>query len=186
MTSLRLELADPSGFETPNDYIEQHLAPLATELHRLCNEFLAPGSTSSEEHAVDMVPSGEGTGAYWALDTHLGDAAKSCLFDGREYFAVPKALLREKQLKVQLTATCYVKHGGAAMFRLLRGDGEALPTSEFYVESPEPITVTRTLSFGEGKECVTPHYMLYSMQARRLAKQTLPVCRRFSMSFILI
>lgn len=186
MTGLRLELANPNAFESPREYIEQHVAPVATELHRLVNEFLAPGSTSSEEISVDMVPSGDGTSAYWTVEQPLRITPKSVMFDGRDYFTFSKDVLRAKQLKVQLTATCYVKNGGGASFRLLRGDGSSLPASEFSVHSSDPVTVTRVLPFGEGEGCVTPHWQAYVMQARRLEKHSLPVCRRFSLSFLLI
>lgn len=186
MTSLRLELDNPGAYETPRDYIEKHLAPVATELHRLVNEFLAPGSTSSEEYSVDMGPSGTGTESWWAIDKVLKPEPKSVLFDGREYFAIPKETLRAKQLKVQLTATVFVKNGGSASFRLLRGDGVAIHASEFTATSGEPVTVTRILPFGEGDGCVTPHWQAYIMQAKRLDKHSMPVCRRFSLSFIYI
>lgn len=186
MTGLRLNLANPDGYETAHEYIENHLAPVATELHRLVNEFLAPGSTSTEECSVDMVPSGSGTDTWWPLDKLLLQGAKSIFFDGREYFAIPKETLRAKQLKVQLTATCYVRNGGSASFRLIRGDGTAVNDSLFVVNASDATSFTRVLPFGEGDGCVTPHWQAYIMQAKRLEKHSLPVCRRFSLSFILI
>lgn len=186
MTSAKLELAAPEGFETPRDYVEKHLAPVAAELHRLVNEFLEPGSTSSEECSVDMAPSGEATHKWWMVDTVINERPKHVMFDGREYFAIPKESLRGKRLKVQMNATVFVKNGGSALFRLIRGDGDVVKESEFSASSSEPATITRILPFGEGPGCVTPHWQSYIMQARKLEKHSLPVCRRFSLSFTLI
>ena len=118
------------------------------------------------------------------IDKPIATLTKSVMFDGREYFSIPKETLRSKRLKVQLSASCYVKNGGAASFRLVRGDGSPLPESEFLVTGSEPFLVTRVLPFGEGPGCVTPHWQAYTMQAKRLEKYSLPVCRRFSLCFI--
>lgn len=185
MTGLRLELDNPNTYESPRDYIEKHLAPVATELHRLVNEFLAPGSTSSEELAVDMVP-GQDCTDFAMLSKPLRQAPKTVIFDGRSYFTIPKETLRAKRLKVQLVATVYVKNSGSATFRLIRGDGSPLPASEFTATSSDPVTVTRVLPFGETDGCVTPHCQSYIMQAKRLNTGVIPVCRRFSLSFIYI
>ena len=186
MTAAKLELADPHEFDTARDYIEKHLAPTAAELHRLVNEFLDPGSTSSEECSVDMAPSGEAPHKWWVVDTVINKQPKSVLFDGREYFSIPKESLRGKRLKVQMNATVFVKHGGSALFRLIRGDGDVVKDSEFSASSSEPAIISRILPFGEGSGCVTPHWQSYIMQARKLEKHSLPVCRRFSLSFTLI
>lgn len=183
--SARLDLADPRGFDTPRDYIEKHLAPVATELQRLVNEFLSPGASTSEAWEVDMSPHRDSAG-YANVTELLQPPVKSAFFDGREYFSIPRETLVRKRLKVQLVAVAYVKNGGSASFRLVRGDGGIIPDSEFQVASGEPTTVTRILPFGEGAGCVLPHNQQYIMQAKRLEKHSLPVCRRFSLSFICI
>ena len=183
----QLELANPDLYESPRDYVEKHLAPVATELHRLLNEFLAPGSTSVEEAAVDMTAVLDVPHSWSNVDRVLKPLPKSVSFNGRDYFLIPKETLRAKQLKVQLTAVAYVKDGGAAELRIVRGDdGTPIPASVFRVIGSEPRSYVVNLPFGEAVGCVTPQLSLYVMQARRLQKQSIPVCRRFSMQFLLI
>lgn len=190
MTGIRVELNDPTDYPSPKDYVEQHLAPVATELQRITNELLSPGATSSEEWSVDMVPSTGGFGAFCSLDAPLTVNAKHVTFDGREYFALPKELLRAKQVKVQFTAVVYVKllHDThyPVTFRLVKDTGEVIDNSEFDVSTEEPETVRRTLPFGDARGSISPELRTYYIQARCLGAGKLPVCRRLSLSFVYI
>ena len=183
--SARIELTNPNLCATPQEYIEKHLAPAVTELQRLINELTAPGSTSAEDGSVDMVP--EIIGYYWSeLDKRLKATPKSIVFDGAEYLSIPKELLRQKQLKVQLSATVYVHGRGGAEFRIVGGEGETILGSEFATDCHEPTTFTHTLPFGSTAGCVAPEKRSYIIQARSIGLAAIPVCRRFSMSFVYI
>jgi hypothetical protein len=188
MTGIRLNLADPADFLSPHDYIEQHLLPIAAELHRLTNELIAPGSTA-EEIAVDMAPSSPGA-SFADLDRRLDESSKHVTFDGAEYFTIPKDVLVAKQAKVQLTAVVYLRHlqatCGAVEFRLVRDDGMLVENSTFEVTNKEPEMVTRILPFGYQDGSISPERREYVIQARYVGERTLPVCRRFSLSFVYI
>lgn len=182
MPGAQVELANPNLYESPRDYVEKHLAPVVAELHRITNELIAPGSTSVEEWGVDMVPSSSSLGAFSPLDKRLDDTPKSVSFDGAAYQSIPKELLRRKMLKVQLVAVVYALKGDAA-FRLVREDGAVVLNSEFTTSSREPTTITCQLPFGDAPGCVAPKQLSYIMQGKGLDLGTIPVCRRFSLSF---
>ncbi len=183
--SPRIELANPNLYATPQEYIEKHLAPAALELQRLIEELSAPGSTSAEETDVDMVP--DPPGCYWSnLDHRLAETPKHVVFDGAEYLTIPKELLRQKMLKVQLSATVYVKGRGKAEFRLVKDADEVMAGSSFVTDCHMPTTFTHTLSFGNTQGCVAPEKRSYIIQARSIGPAAIPVCRRFSMSFVYI
>jgi hypothetical protein len=189
MTGVRVELANPEDYSSATEYIQQHLAPLVAELHRLTNELLVPGSTA-EELAVDMVPTDPSGLLYRRLDKRLDASAKHVTFDGSAYFTVPAELLLVKQAKVQLTAVVYAKllgnMGGPVAFRLVREDGLIIDASAFEVTSPKPTTVTRVLPFGYTEGCIAPERHDYFLEARYLGIKTIPVCRRFSLAFVYI
>lgn len=183
MTGMRIDLANPDHSESIREYIEKHLAPTATELHRLLNELLAPGSTA-EECSVDMVP--DTSGDYFRrLTRRLENTAKHVVFDGSEYFSLPKNLLKSKQAKVQLTAVLYVKGRGEADFRLVRDDGDIIQPSLIRTTNSEPTTHTCTLPFGDQPGCISPDRRTYYIEAGTVSR-CLPVCRRFSLSFVYI
>lgn len=191
MTGVRLELANPNTFASPTEYVEQHLAPLATELHRITNELLSPGASSAEEWRVDMVPTRPISGGFQPLDGYLQRAAKHVTFDGAEYFSLPKELLRSKQLKVQFAAVVYGKklhkQLGPVAFRLIRAvDGMVIDNSEFQVTTEEPETVSRILPFGDKDGCVSPELRDYIIEGMCPGVRMLPVCRRLSLSFVYI
>jgi hypothetical protein len=194
MSSLRVELANPHTYSSPKEYIEEHLVPVVTELHRITNELLAPGATSAEEWAVDMVPMVAGS-LWQELDQRLFDYPKHVIFDGSEYFTLPPELLRAKQLKVQLVAVVYCKVNAAdpllvgntsAEFRLVRGDGTVVDNSLCEVNSEAPTTLSRRLPFGTEPGCIEPEKSSYTIQARSHSRHVLPVCRRLSLSFVYI
>lgn len=185
MSGIRLELANPEAYSSPSEYIEQHLAPVATELHRMMNELSVPGSTA-EADAVDMVSSVPGSSGFNRLDERLHDYPKHVIFDGSGYFSLPKELLRQKRVKVQFVATVYVQGPGSAAFRLVRDDGMFLIESEFHTTSQLPVTVSYRLPFGEQPWCITPDSRTYYIEAMRTGGSCLPVCRRFSLSFVYI
>lgn len=182
MTGVRLELANPHDYKSPADYVEQHLAPVATELHRITNELLEPGATSAEEWAVDMVPPSRSEN-FQRLDRPLLRLAKHVVFDGSEYFLISKDVLRSKQLKVQLSATVYVHENGTAVFRLVDSLGDAIENSVISTNSREPETVSVVLPFGEQRGCIHPSRQTYFIEACS-PHGIIPVCRRFSLSFI--
>lgn len=183
--SARVELANPHLYATPQEYIEKHLAPAVAELQRLINELATPGSMSAEEGSVDMVPSSPG--AYWSeLDTRLHETPKRVLFNGTEHLSMPKEILRQKQLKVQLSATVYVKGKGSAEFRIVDDGGQRVYGSEFVADCPEATTFSHILPFGTTQGCVAPEQRSYIIQARSIDRAAIPVCRRFSMSFVYI
>lgn len=186
MSGARVELANPNLYDSPKEYIEQHLAPIVAELHRVTNELIAPGSTSMEEWCVDMVPSNPTVGAYSPLDRRLDESPKHVVFDGATYQSIPKELLRQKMLKVQLSALVYVKGGGDCLFRLVRDDGVPVANSDFACSDPSPVIVTRTLPFGDHPKSVAPRQHSYIIQGKGLDLGAIPVCRRFSMSFIYV
>jgi hypothetical protein len=189
MTGVRVELANPDDYASPNEYIQEHLAPLIAELHRLTNELLVPGSTA-EELSVDMVPTDVSGLTYQRLDRRLDHSAKHVTFDGNEYFTIPPELLLVKQAKVQLTAVVYAKSlgksSGTVAFRLVREDGLIIDASAFEVSERVPTTVTRILPFGYTEGCIAPERRNYFLEARYLGTRTLPVCRRFSLAFVYI
>jgi hypothetical protein len=182
MTGLRLELNNSDAYV---DYIEQHLAPVATELHRITNELLSPGATSSEEWAMDMVSSKALSATFSRLDRRLDESAKHVTFDGGEYFSLPPELLRAKQLKIQLTAVVYVKRLGTATFRLVREDGMAIDNSEFETADVMPTTRVCILPFGDQPGCISSDKQRYFIEGRA-TKGAFPVCRRLSLSFVYI
>lgn len=186
MPGTQLELANPNLYDSPRDYVEKHLVPIAAELHRIINELSAPGSTSVEEWGVDMVPGEPARGRFSPLDARLDGSPKHVVFEGAEYLKIPTELLRSKQLKVQLSATVYVKGRGSADFRLVDERGFAITGSEFRTPSPHPVTITCQLPFGNAANCVAPEKRKYIIQARSVDPGAIPVCRRFSMSFVYI
>jgi hypothetical protein len=182
VTGVRIELANQNTYGSPSEYVEQHLVPVVTELHRITNELLDPGCTSPEDWAADMVP-GEKTKSYYRrLDTPLNHRAKHVAFDGSEYFKIAPELLRSKQLKVQLTAIVYVL-GTEAEFRLVRDDGMIVLGSLIQAYKRTPETFSVILPFGAEVGCVSPDARTYYLEGGSVGKNT-PVCRRFSMSFI--
>ena len=190
MSGARIELANPEAYSSPEVYVEEHLVPVAMELQRVVNELLTPGSTSAEEWASDMVPSGPFNGEFQPLDEHLHLAAKHVTFDGAQYFSLPKEHLRSKQVKVQFTAVVYGKklhkHLAPVAFRLIRADGMVIDNSEFQVTTEEPETVSRILPFGELRGCVSPERHDYIIEGKCPGVRMLPVCRRLSLSFVYI
>jgi hypothetical protein len=178
-------LANPQSFDSVQAYIEDHLAPVSAELHRLANELFVPGSTA-EEHAMDMVPDPAAKQYFSRLDRRLDPSPKHVIFDGSEYFSLPKDLLRNKQAKVQLTAVLYVKGQGEADFRLVRDDGEVIDDSLIRVISERAVIRSAILPFGDLPRCVSPDSRVYYIEAGSLERSCIPVCRRFSMSFVYI
>lgn len=189
MTGLRIDLADPATCESPREYIEKHLAPVLTELHRITNELLAPGATSAEEWATDMVPEGA-FAIFQRLDQPLRPVGKHVVFDGTEYFSLPKELLRSKQVKVQLTATVYVKHvdedPGTVEFRLVRDDGMVITNSHIATYDHDPYTYERVLPFGDASGSISPSKRTYFIEGCSPYRKSIPVCRRLSLSFVYI
>lgn len=181
MSGAQVELANPNLYDSPREYVEKHLAPVVAELHRITNELIVPGATSSEEWTVDMVPSV--SGAFSPLDRRLDESPKHVVFDGATYQSIPKELLRQKLLKVQLTAVVYVKGDGDALFRLVRDDGAVVANSHINTCSPVPETISRTLPFGDAPNSVAPKQHSYIIQGKGLDPGAIPVCRRFSLSF---
>lgn len=182
MTGVRVDLANPNTYDSPREYVTQYLAPIVAELHRITNELISPGATSAEEWGVDMVPSSTALGSFHPLDKRLDDSPKHVVFDGAAYQSIPKELLRQKQLKVQLSAVVYAMNGDAA-FRLVRSDGAIVLGSEFKTASREPLTITCRLPFGDSPGCIAPKQLSYIMQGKGLDLGAIPVCRRFSLSF---
>ena len=188
MSSIRLELANPEGYSSVKDYVEKHLVPVVSELHRLTNEMMTPGSTS-EAYAVDM--STEVPGPIWQnLDTPINQVGKYADFDGSEYFALPKELLKAKQVKVQFVAQCYVRKTddifqlGGVDFRLVDDDNDAIEGSQFTTLAPHPATISLRLPFSDSRHHIRPSKRRYWLQARSHSQVVQPVCRRFSLSFI--
>lgn len=190
MSGVQLELDNPNTYESPKDYVEKHLAPLVTELHRITNELLSPGSSSPEAWEVDMTPSDQTCLHFSDLNRRLDDLPKSVVFDGSAYQHISKELLRSKQLKVLLTATVYVKHNafdvGGAAFRLVRDDGAIVLNSLMETFAKEPATMSCHLPFGDSANCVAPKEHRYMLQGKGLGLGSIPVCRRFAMSFVYI
>ncbi len=177
MTGARIELANPNSYSSPKEYIELHLAPAVAELHRVVNELIVPGSTSAEEWGVDMVPSKQGL-FFQPLDRRLDESPKHVVFDGATYQSIPKEILRAKQLKVQLTALVYVKGKG--------DDGSVVANSHINSCSSEPELISRTLPFGDSPNAVAPKQHRYIIEGKGLDPDAIPVCRRFSLSFIYV
>lgn len=186
MPGVRIELDNPNSYASPKEYIEQHLAPIVAELSRVTNELITPGATSAEEWGVDMVPSNPVIGSFSPLDKRLDESPKHVVFDGATYQSIPKEILRAKQLKVQLTALVYVKGQGDVLFRLVRDDGAVVANSHINSCSPEPELISRTLPFGDTPNAVAPKQHSYIMQGKGLDLGAIPVCRRFSLSFIYV
>ena len=186
MTGARVELANPNTYSSPKDYIEQHLAPVVAELHRVTNELTAPGSTSAEEWGVDMVPALPTVGAFSPLDKRLDESPKHVVFDGTLYQQIPKELLRHKLLKVQFTALVYVQGKGDVLFRLVRDDGGVVANSHINTCSTEPELISRILPFSDLPNAVAPKQHRYIIQGKGLDLGAIPVCRRFSMSFVYV
>lgn len=184
--SSRIELANPHLYATPQEYIEKHLAPIVAELARVTNELTAPGSSSAEEWGVDMVPSEPQRGRFSPLDMRLDRSPKHVVFDGAEYLKIPTELLRRKQLKVQLSVVVYVKGEGTALFRLVRDDGQVVTNSDIECCENVPFAVVRNLPFADVPNAVAPKQHRYIMEGKGLDPGAIPVCRRFSMSFLYI
>ncbi|HVI72781.1 MAG TPA: hypothetical protein VM656_15005 [Pyrinomonadaceae bacterium] len=170
--------------------MEKHLAPVVTELHRLVNELLVPGATSAEEWGMDMCPAPGVGSRYTRLVRPVHELAKHVVFDGSEYFSLPKELLRSKQVKVHFAATVYAQHPGddpgTVEFRLVRDDGMAIANSHIATYDAEPYTYLRVLPFGDADGCVAAKKHTYYLEGCSPFRASVPVCRRFSMSFIYI
>lgn len=190
MSGIRLELANPNEYASPKEYVEKHLAPVVTELHRAVEELLKPGASSAEEWAVDMVPNIISDREFQPFGVPIKSRAKHVVFDGSEYFSLPEALKSQKQVKVQLQAVVYVKGPGAADFRLVDDEGFVISNSSFGVASihgqNNPFTHTQALGFGAMSGLIQPELRTYYLQGRRVHGGAVPVCRRFSLSFIYI
>ncbi len=180
MSGIRLELANPNEYPSIPDYVGRHLVPVVTELHRVVNELMEPGSSSMEESSVDMVPRVPTTAAFGTLDTHYRPSPKSVVFDGASYFQIPKELLRSKQLKVLFDGVVFTGKPGQATFRLMREDGCIVSGSEFTTDSLADSHFARWLPFGEAEDRVLPRKTTYFIQGKGL----MPVCRRFALSFV--
>jgi hypothetical protein len=179
--SASVELANPNLYASPQEYIEKHLAPAVAELNRLIEDFTALTGDAS----VDMVP--EVPGAFWSeLDRRLEETPKRFYFNGAEYESIPKELLRQKQLKVQLNAVVYVRGKGKCEFRLVDALGNVIRQSPIVTDCHEPTPFTLTLPFGNTQGCVAPEKRSYIIQARSLDTGAIPVCRRFAMTFVYI
>lgn len=124
------------------------------------------------------------------LECRIDQTAKHVVFDGSEYLKIPKELLRSKQLKVQLTAVVYARHDSVdtntVEFRLVRDDGQVITNSHIPTYSGGPETFTRTLPFGNAEGCIAPEKRTYYIEGCSPFRASLPVCRRFSLSFIYI
>ena len=184
--SARVELANPNLYASPQEYIEKHLAPAVDELQRLINELTAPGSMSAEDGSVDMVPSKPAGLVFLPLDRRIDTKPKHVTFNGAEHLTLSKELLRQKQLKVQFLAVVYSYGKGDVEFRLVRDDDVIILGSHFATDCHEPTTFTHTLPFGNSQGCVAPEQRSYIMQGRCIDGAAIPVCRRFSMSFVYI
>lgn len=185
MPGAQVELANPNTYSSPKEYIEKHLAPIVAELHRVTNELISPGSTSAEEWGVDMAPGRDCLGFFQYLDKNLDATPKHVVFDGAAYQSIPTEILRQKQLKVQLSAVVYGIKGDVA-FRLVTADGAVVLGSEFTTPAKEPTTITCQLPFGDARGCVAPKQLTYMIQGKGLDPGAIPVCRRFSLSFIYV
>lgn len=186
MSGIRLELANPEGVQ---DYVEKHLAPIATELHRIVNELMEPGSSSTEDYATDMIPLPSAQRNFARLCKYLHVEPKHVTFDGSEYFSIPKELLRAKQAKVKMTAVVYADNNyklNPVYFRLVDDGGGLIAGSEFETDSMQPVTISRTLQFADSPGAIRPTKANYFMEARSSSDRTQPVCRRFSLSFVYI
>jgi hypothetical protein len=186
MPGVRIELANPNTYDSPREYVVQHLAPIVAELHRITNELIAPGATSAEEWGMDMGPSAATCGAFSPLDRRLDNSPKHVVFDGAAYQSIPKEILRAKQLKVQFSALVYVKGKGDACFRLVRDDGAVVANSHITCSGKEPALITRTLPFGDAPNAVAPKQQTYIIEGKGLDPGAIPVCRRLSLSFIYV
>lgn len=184
MSGVRVELANPNTYANPREYIEKHLAPAVAELHRVTNELLSPGSTSTEETSVDMVPTAVSGDVFHNFDTPLTRSCKHVFFDGSEYESLPPEVLRKKQLKVLLSATVCVLGEGSAEFRLVNESNKAIHGSQFVMTGATPLEWSFTLPFGTVDGCIEPKKRLYFLQGR--SATALPVCRRFSLSFFYV
>ena len=186
MTGTRIELANPNLYDTPKEYVEKHLIPVVTELHRMLNECLDPGSSSVEEWAVDMAPRPSPNGGFSIIERPIKPLSKHVLFDGAAVHALPRDVLRRKQAKVQFSGTVYVVGDGEAEFRLLRGDGDIVTGSVIRTDSKLPVTVSCVLPLVDADNSVVPKAMTYFIQGRMRTGGGTPVCRRFSLSFVYI
>lgn len=186
MTGTRIELANPNLYDTPKEYVEKHLIPVVTELHRMLNECLDPGSSSAEEWAVDMVPRGSENGGFSLIAKPLKAEPKHVLFDGAAVHSLPRDVLRRKQAKVQFTGTVYVVGDGEAEFRLLRGDGDIVAGSVVRTDSKLPVQVMCILPLVDADNSVLPKAMTYFIQGRMRTGGGTPVCRRFSLSLVYV
>lgn len=189
MSGVRLELANPNEYASPKRYVEEHLAPVVTELHRIVEELLQPGASSAEEWAMDM---GTATGrpGYQLLSKRVYDDAKHVVFDGSEYFSVPEAVLREKRVKVLFTALVYHYNAGfedeKVRFRLVDEDGTPIEGSELVTDSREPVTLSVALAIKRQKGCIQPTKATYYIEGCSSGGLSMPVCRRFSLGFLYI
>ena len=190
MSGVRLELANPNEYESPKAYVEQHLAPVVATLHRAVEELLQPGASSAEEWAVDMAPPPLKRGQFSRCTRHFDETPKHVFFDGSEYLSIPPAVLREKQLKVQFQATVYQHHPDGEVhtvrFRLVGEDGGHIEGSSLSTRSPSPVTFTQILPFARDRFSIKPEPARYYIEASTADERTIPVCRRFSLSFIYI
>jgi hypothetical protein len=186
MTGARLELAIPESFASAEAYVSQHLAPIAAELHRLVNEssLLVPRQLKSGQWIWYRASLASTSSLLSTLPSSKGP--KSVIFDGAEYFTIAPELLRARQLKVQLTAVVYANGGSPAEFRLVNTSGEVIEGSLILTEKQEPETITRVLPFGDKKGCIHPSMQVYHIQGKGYHAGCLPVCRRFSLSFVYI
>lgn len=182
MSNLKIHLPTRSEAETVSEYVENKLAPLAAELHRLVNQQFSNGL--SETDAMDMKPK-------WACDEFkvcnelaVQLKTKRCRFRVNTTEFPP--LQNGKRLKILWQIECFSEFGELVEFRLAKANKEPMDGALLMVERTECARYDVYLPFGDQPGRISSHDTEYVVEARYVSKPDTPIVRRFSLSAVYV
>lgn len=183
MSNLQIHLPTKEEQESPQQYVNKKLVPIAAELYRLVQLNTVSDRTSEKEES-DMTCHEIGK-HYKPINTMLEtDKPKSVKF------SLPPNAPPEKNgklLKVLFSCTCYSKEGKTVAFRLSRkSDNEPIEGSQIQTDSQYPHEYTLYLPIGHAKDTIWAKEAEYVITGKYVTTYSRPVVRRFSLSLIYV
>ena len=181
MSHLELHLPTKEEEESPQQYVNQKLVPLASELYRLV-QLNTVFNRSAEKEESDMTCQ-QVSKYYSDINVMLEESKpKSVKFSVDADTALEK---NGKMLKILFSLTAYSAEGKPVAFRLRRAsDGSVIDGSIIQVESTYPHEYIAHLPFGEGKNRILPREETYIVESKYITLLSRPVVRRFSLSCV--
>lgn len=181
MSDLKLYLPTKEEEESPQQYVNKKLVPLAAELHRLTNQIIVRGSTE-ENSDIDMIAQHNGK-QFAVVDTYVHTVCpKSCMFKMDKGEPMER---NGKLAKVLFKATVYSDNGKGVAFRLSRvKDGKKITGSDIQTSSRDPIDVSLYLPIGDQPDRISPLEREYVIETKYVSLFARGICRRFSLSVV--